>query len=245
MPKDCLLLKSSLEVLPTIKFQLLGITNSFISNIADNLLDFSDVVNLLNCAIDDNPPATTKDGGYIKKGYDQRLDELRDIKTNSKKILSELEAREREKTGIKTLKVAYNRVFGYYIEVTNSFKDRVPYEYIRRQTIANGERYITEELKDLESKILSSDEQSLHIESEIYSNIKTFLESKIQDLLITADAIAELDVAVSLATVARQNSFVKPSILNSEGTLNIIDGRHPVVENLSKQKFVPNDCLLD
>lgn len=244
-PKDCVTLRTSLEVLPLIKFQLLGITNQFISDIADNLIDFSDVVSLLNNAISDNPPVTTKDGGYIKEGYDEKLDELRKIKTNSKSVLSALEAREREKTGIKNLRVAYNRIFGYYIEVTNSFIERVPYEYIRRQTLANAERFVTEELKDLESKILSSDEQSLKIENEIFNDIKNFLSGKIKELLATADAIADLDVAVSLATVARENSFVKPTILPLSGTLNIVDGRHPVVEKLSKQKFVPNDCLLD
>ena len=245
MPRDCVSLRNSLEILPNIKFQLLGIDSDFIINISENLGDFTEMVTLLFNAIIDEPPATLKDGGYIKQGYNLELDELRSLGKNSKACIASIENNEREKTGIKNLKIGYNRVFGYYIEVTNSFKDKVPYEYQRRQTLANAERYITEELKELEIKILSAEEKTLQIENKIFNSIKEYLTNSITQLKATADALADLDVLLSLATVAKQNSFSKPSILHSTGKLNIIEGRHPVVEALSKQKFVPNDCLLD
>ncbi len=244
-PKDCLALKKSLETIPNIKFQLLGLNSEFINNINLNLNDFSQIVNLLSNAIDDEASANTKDGGYIKDGYNAELDELRKYSKNSRECIAEIENSEREKTGIKTLRIGYNRVFGYYIEVTNSFKDKVPAEYIRRQTLTNAERYITEEIKELENKILSSEEKLLKLESALYSEIKEYLLNEIESLIQTADAIADLDALLSLATVARENSYVRPVIENSRVKLDIVDGRHPVVEAISKQRFVPNDCLLD
>lgn len=244
-PKDCVSLRSSLEILPNIKFQLLAIESSFINDIANNFYDFSETVNLLNNAIEDEPPANTKDGGYIKEGYNQDLDNLRKLCKNSKSYIAEIENREREKTGIRTLRIGYNRVFGYFIEVTNSFKDKVPYEYQRRQTLANAERYITEELKELEVKILSSEEKSLQLELAIFNDIREHLRNLISELQTTADAIADLDVLISLATVARENNYVRPVIVKNNCGLSIVDGRHPVVEALSKQRFIPNDTLLD
>ncbi|MBQ7349004.1 MAG: DNA mismatch repair protein MutS [Clostridia bacterium] len=149
MPKDCVSLRKSLEILPSIKFQLLGIEAQFICDIAERIGDFNQTVELLNSAIADEPPANIKDGDYIKEGYNAELDELRIYGKNSKSCIAEIENREREKTGIRTLRIGYNRVFGYYIEVTNSFKDKVPYDYQRRQTLANAERYVTDELKEL------------------------------------------------------------------------------------------------
>lgn len=245
MPKDCVSLRNSLEVLPNIKFQLLGIDSEFIIDISENLNNFDDLVNLLNNAIADEPPSNLKDGGYIKQGYNSELDELRSLGKNSKACIAEIENKEREKTGIKTLKIGYNRVFGYYIEVTNSFKDKVPYEYQRRQTLANAERYITEELKDLEVRILSAEEKALQLEISIFNSIKEYLTNCVSELKTTSDAIADLDVLLSLSTVAKENSFTKPQMLSDVDGLNITDGRHPVVEALSKQRFVPNDCLLD
>ena len=245
LPKDCVSLRKSLEILPSIKFQLLGMTSQFIVDISDALGDFAATVELLNNAINDEPPANMKDGEYIKKGYNKELDELRSFGKNSKACIAEIENREREKTGIKNLRIGYNRVFGYYIEVTNSFKDKVPYDYQRRQTLANAERYITEELKEIEYKILSSEEKSLQLEAKIYNEIKEYLSAQISSLQQTADALADLDVILSLARVARENSFVRPEILNENGRLNLVDSRHPVVEKTSKQRFVPNDCLLD
>ncbi len=244
-PKDCVALRKSLEILPSIKFQLLGIESEFICDIASNISDFGEIVDLLNRAIVDEPPANIKDGDYIKAGYNKELDELRVYGKNSKSCIAEIENREREKTGIKTLRIGYNRVFGYFIEVTNSFKDKVPYEYQRRQTLANAERYITEELKELEIKILSSEERALQLESSLYAQIKGVLADNICSLKETADALADLDVLLSLAKVARDNGYVKPIVLPEDGRLDIVDGRHPVVEAISKQRFVPNDCILD
>ncbi len=245
MPKDCVSLRKSLEILPSIKFQLLGMTSKFICDISDSLGDFGATVELLNNAIADEPPVNMKDGEYIKKGYSEELDELRSFSKNSKACIAEIENREREKTGIKNLRIGYNRVFGYYIEVTNSFKDKVPYDYQRRQTLANAERYITEELKELEFKILSSEEKAIQLETKIYNEIKEYLSAEIHELQQTADALADLDVLLSLAKVARENSYVRPEILDKNGRLNLVDSRHPVVEKTSKQRFVPNDCLLD
>ena len=245
LPKDCVSLKNSLDVLPNLKFLLLGFNSEIITDISEKMGDFNDVVALLNDAIEEEPPTNMKDGGYIKFGYNSELDTLRSLGKNSKNSIAEIENKERERTGIKNLKIGYNRVFGYYIEVTNSFKDRIPYDYQRRQTLANAERFITEELKELEIKILTAEEKSLQLESSIYASIKNFLLQRISELKDTADAIAELDVLLSLATVAKENAFVCPEIVDSNAKLNIVDGRHPVVEALSKQRFVPNDCLLD
>ena len=245
MPPDCIALRDSLALLPNIKFQLLGCNCQLIEDILNKICDFTDIVKYISLTILDEPKATLKDGGYIKDGYDEKLDELRFIHKNSKEYLNNLEIAEREKTGIKTLKIKYNRLFGYFIEVTNSFKDRIPYDYIRRQTIANAERFVTDELKNLESKILSAEEESLSIEARIFQEVLKTLALRIDDIKTTADAIADLDVLLSFATVARQNGYVKPQIMDKEFALNIVDGRHPVVEYISKQKFVPNDCLLD
>lgn len=244
-PKDCIALKNSLAVLPNVKFRLLGENANIITDLVKNIADFSSLYSLLNNAISDDAPAVLKDGGYIKAGFSPELDELRDFNKNGRSKVAELEARERSRTGIKTLKVAFNRVFGYYIEVTNSFKELVPLDYIRRQTIANAERYVTEELKDLENKILSSEDKSLRLENSIFNDIKNQLGDRIEDLKNTAESIATLDVLLSLATVARENNYVKPIMLNKGEELNIVDGRHPVVESISKNKFIPNDCLLD
>ncbi len=244
-PKDCIALKNSLELIPSIKFQLLGIQTSFIDNILNNLGDFTETVKLLSNAIDEDASANIKDGGYIKKGYNAELDELRDYSENSRKCIANIENAEREKTGIKTLKIGYNRVFGYYIEVTNSFKDKIPFNYVRRQTLTNAERYITEELKEIEDKILSSNERFIKLEAQLYSEIKDYLSLKIDELKSTSEQIANLDVLLSLATVARENNYTRPIVNNSNSQLDIVDGRHPVVEAISKQRFVPNDCLLD
>ncbi|MBQ3115620.1 MAG: DNA mismatch repair protein MutS [Clostridia bacterium] len=245
LPKDCLALKNSLEVLPNVKFQLLGIESTFIEDISRALYDYSSTINLISSAIDEDCSNSLKDGGFIKEGYSAELDELKNLSKNSKKCLAEIESRERENTGIKTLKISYNRVFGYYIEVSKSFKDKVPYEYERKQTLANAERYVTEELKELEVKLLSSEERALAIENKIFNDIKQTLAQKIPELKETADAIACLDVILSLATVARENSYSRPDIVSGGETLDIVEGRHPVIEAISKQHFVPNDCLLD
>ena len=186
-----------------------------------------------------------KDGNYINKGFNVKLDELREIVKNGAKIVLDMESRERDSTGIRTLKISYNRVFGYYIEVSKSFADKVPLHYQRRQTLANAERFITDELKELEEKIVSSGELSLKLEAEIYSKIKEELLHFLDKLKTTAFAVARLDLLVCFAEVAKENKYVRPQIVESDEPLIIKDGRHPVVEKISKDKFISNDVLLD
>lgn len=245
MPADCLLLAQSLNVVPNLAFQLTGFNSSAVKDIAADLIDLSDIASHINEVLADNPPATLKDGGYVRSGYDKNLDELRSVKENSRNILSQMEARERDVTGIRTLKIGFNRVFGYYIEVSKSFKDKVPAEYHRRQTLANAERFITDELKELEDKILNSEELSLRLEAEIYEQLKEQLSAHISDFKKIAFAIARLDVFVSLAEVAKSRKYCRPTIVQSDKPLCIREGRHPVVEALSKEKFVSNDTFLD
>jgi DNA mismatch repair protein MutS len=186
-----------------------------------------------------------KDGGYIRKGFNAELDRLRELKKNAENVIHEIEVRERERTGIRTLKTGFNRVFGYYIEISNSFKDQVPMDYIRKQTLTTGERYITEELKKFEEEVLTSGEKALAIEQQLYNKLLEILLGKIEDLQNIASAIALLDCLLSFATVAKERRYVRPTILDSGEPLNIKDGRHPVVEAISKERFVPNDTLLD
>lgn len=242
-PRDCLSLASSLSVVPNLKFQLTGFSSALIHEIADDLIDPMPVVKLLESAI--APEATTlKEGNFIRRGYNEQLDELRAVKDDGKSLVLELETREREKTGIRTLKVGYNRVFGYYIEVTNSFKDRVPYSYVPRQTLANGVRYTTEELKELEAKILGSSDAATRLEEHLFGEIVEMLAKNIPVFQRIAGAVAMLDCLVSLATVAKENKYCRPEIAEG-GALEIEEGRHPVVEAISKERFVPNDCTLD
>ena len=245
MPKDCLALAQSISAVPNIKFQLSGFTSKIISDISSNLHDLSSVAELINNAISENPPAQMKDGGYIKDGYSSRLDELRNVGKNGNKLILEMESRERDSTGIRTLKINYNRVFGYYIEVSKSFKDKVPMYYQRRQTLANGERYTTEELKELESKVLGSEEQALKLEVQLYSFVKSVLIDNINKLKTISSAVALLDLLVSFAEIAKTNKYVRPQIVESNKPLVIKEGRHPVVEVISKERFIANDTLLD
>lgn len=246
MPRDCLALAQSLLVIPTVRFRLSGFRSRAIADVQAGLCDLSDIAETINAAITDvDTPTTLKDGGYIKSGYNAQLDELRSVRENANKILSDMECRERDETGIRTLKIRYNRVFGYYIEVSKSFKDKVPMSYHRRQTLANAERYTTDELKTLEDKILSSAETALRIEATIYEELKEKLASRIGQLKSVASSIAALDVFAALAEVAKKNKYVRPQITESDKPMIIKDGRHPVVEVISKDKFVPNDTLLD
>lgn len=250
MPRDCISLLNSLEILPGIKFRLSGLESEYIKDISAKTADFSDICSLLNRAVYDGSDEELSDSKgknvkYIKSGYNKELDELRSLFQNSRVKIAEIENRERERTGIKNLKIGYNRVFGYYIEVTNSFKDKVPYEYKRRQTLSNAERYITEELKELEEKILSAEDRAAQLELTLFNDVKNELLKHVKELQSAAEALSELDVLVSLATVAREHNYVKPLISDYGGKLDIVEGRHPVVEAVSKQRFIPNDCLLD
>lgn len=246
-PKDCYALRKSLEILPSLRFTLSGINSEFICDIVNNLCDFDDIVDTLTRAIDDTKPEipSLKDGKFIKKGFDEKLDELRDFGELGKDLIAEMEANEREKTGVKTLKISYNRLFGYYIELTNSVKHLAPFYYERKQTLANAERFVTPELKDLEVKILTSSEEFATLELKIFEELKALLQSRIVDLQTTADAVSDLDVLTSLAEVARERGYVKPQMLGYGNALNIVDGRHPVVEALSSNRFVPNDTVID
>ena len=244
-PRDCIALANSLNALPSLKFQLTGFTSPILSDIDNGLLNMKELADLLTAAISENAPALMKDGGYIRDGFHAELDELRAVKTNGQALLKDVETREKERTGIKTLKVGFNRVFGYYIEISNSFKDKAPPEYIRKQTLTTGERYITEELKALEEKILTSGERAIQLEARLYAQLLEVLSENIENLKKISGALALLDCLTSFATVAKERRYVCPKIMDSGETLKITDGRHPVVEAISKDRFVPNDTLLD
>ena len=244
-PRDCIALKKSLQMLPSIKFQLSGFTSQIIQDLDGDLLDMSELANLLSAAIKDEPPANMKDGGYIRDGFYAELDELRTIKSDAEQILRQIEYNERERTGIKTLKVGVNRVFGYYIEVSNSFKEQVPPEYIRKQTLTTGERFITQELKVFEEKVLTSGERAVQIEMKLYGQLMEVLLAHLEQLKTVASAMALLDCLVSFATVAKERKYIRPKMVEGGKPLKISDGRHPVVEAISKERFVPNDALLD
>lgn len=245
MPKDCVALAASLAVLPSLKFQLTGLTSGIVTDIVEGLPDVKELADLLTAAIDPNPPALMKDGGYIRDGFHAELDEYRALQTNGTAVVKGIEERERDRTGIRTLKVGNNRVFGYYIEVSNSFKDKVPEEYIRRQTLTTGERYITEELKALEEKIVTAGEKALKLEANIYKKITDILFENLEKLQKIAQSLALLDCLISLATVAKERRYVRPKMQPSGTPLSITEGRHPVVEAISKERFIPNDALLD
>ena len=245
MPADCLALAQSLLVVPNLAFQLTGFCSGILRDIGEGLRDMSDLARHVMNVIDEKPPATLKDGGYIRAGFDAKLDELRSVKENSKGILADIEARERDRTGIRTLKIGFNRVFGYYIEVSKSFKDKVPSSYQRRQTLTNAERFITDELKEIEDKILNSEDMCLKLESAIYEQLKQMLSDNIPAFKSIAAAVARLDVLVSLAEVAKSNKYCRPVMVDSGSAMVIREGRHPVVEKISKEKFVANDVLLD
>ena len=245
-PRDCRAICDTLSMIPIIKMQLSGMPSKILNDISKNLGDFDDLTSLIDSMIVENDiPAFTKDGGFIKNGFDERLDHFRSIKNNGHEILKQIEARERESTGIKNLKIGYNKVFGFYIEVTKSFVNNVPYTYIRKQTLVGAERYITEELKKFEEEILSSTENIIKIENEIFTKLKTILSQRITELLRCAKCLAMLDVLLSFAIVAKKRGYVRPTILGENSRLNIVGGRHPVVEATNKDSFVPNDTILD
>ena len=245
LPRDCLALAQSISAIPNLKFQISGFNSQILNDISADLHDLSAVSELIGRAINPNPPAQMKDGGYIREGYSKQLDELRNIRQSGNNLILELESRERDTTNIRTLKIGFNRVFGYYIEVSKSFKDKVPLHYQRRQTLANAERYTTDELKELESKILGSEETSLKLEAQLYDYVKSVLSENINKLKVISSAVALLDLVNAFAEVAKTNKYVRPKIVESNKPLVIKEGRHPVVEVISKDRFIPNDTLLD
>ena len=244
-PSDCYSLSESMLALPNIKILLFGSTVKIMQDISDNIDDFTDIAKLIQSAINSDPTTYSKDRNYIRDGFDKELDRLRQMRNHSGDIIKQIETQEKEKTGIRTLKIAYNKVFGYYIEVSNSFKDKVPYNYIRKQTTVNGERYITEELKNIEVEILSADESIKRIEIEIFSKIKALLAENIKRIQRTANAIACLDVLCSFAKVAKKYNYCKPQIVGENDAFNVVGGRHPVVEASSYDAFVSNDAYID
>ena len=244
-PRDCEYLAKSLSVLPKLKDVLKFAFADILTDVNKHIYDFSELTSLLSHAITENAPINFKDGGYIAEGFDKELDRLRNISKSSEKIIREMEEREREATGIKTLRINYNRVFGYYIEVTNSFKDKVPYSYARKQTLVGAERFITEELKNLEDEILGAKDKALKLEADIFSKIKSILLSNVKNLQNTSRAIACLDCLTSFAYIAKSKGYCKPLIKNYGEELKIVDGRHPVVEHVSNENFIPNNALLN
>lgn len=242
--RDCIALLNSLRQITPITMLLYGIPAEAIDTIVRELDPMDDVIGLIDAAIDPNPPINIKDGGLIRKGYNAEVDELRTVSGDSRGMLEQIAAREREATGIKTLRIGYNRVFGYYIEVTKSFVQNVPYYYERKQTLANAERYITPELKELEQKILNAADRLLELETELFRGVRETLLACTERLQQDAALLARLDVFRSLAEVAVSNRYVMPTIAD-EPIIRIKNGRHPIVEKSGKNGFIPNDVNLD
>ncbi len=242
---DLIALKNSLKILPTIVKIMCDLKSDVLMACRDGLGSYDEIVNLIERAIMENPKNTVHDGDIIKSGYSQELDEYRRIHLNSKSMLQEIEDRERNKTGIRSLKVGYNKVFGYYIEVRNSGRDKVPPHFIRKQTLSGAERYITEELKDFETKILGAQEKIVALEYNIFVDIRNQIKEYLEKIQDTARRIALIDVAASLAEAAANYNYVRPE-MRTNGAITIKDGRHPIVERiLTSSLFVPNDTALD
>ncbi len=238
-------LKQTLEQLPLVKAALSKTKSTYLSQLYSLVDLLEDVHALIDAAIDPEAPFSVREGGMIKDGFNEELDSLRYIEKNGKQYITDIETAEKEKTGIPKLRIGYNRVFGYYIEVTNSYKALVPDSYIRKQTLANCERYITQELKDLESKVLGAQERSVKLEYEIFCQVRKAVSREYNRIQQTASAVAVADVLCSLAAAAIENNYVCPT-MHDNSVIEIIDGRHPVVEKvLSDSPFVPNDTYLD
>ncbi len=243
--KDLNSLKQTLECIPEIKLMLYDCKSAFLRQQFLNLDVLEDVRSLIHASIDEDAPFSIREGGMIKSGFNAELDELRRIQQGGKEFILDIELREKERTGIPKLKIGYNRVFGYYIEITNSYKELVPEDYIRKQTLANCERYITQELKELESKVLGAQERIVKLEYEIFCQIRHEVAKQYSRIKATAGALAVTDVLCSLANVALRNNYVCPTILDGTA-IKIRDGRHPVVEAvLEDSPFVPNDTYMD
>ncbi len=244
-PRDLLAFRNSIAMVPYMKQLLQEFTCANLKALEEEMDPLEDLNDLISRAIAEEPPVTVREGGIIRDGFHEEADRLRHAKTEGKTWLAELEARERDKTGIKNLKVKYNKVFGYYFEVTNSFKDLVPDYFIRKQTLTNSERYTTDELKELEDVILGAEDKLFSLEYELFCQVRDAVGAQVVRIQKTARAIAETDVYASLSTVATRNDYVKPSI-NEKGVIQIKAGRHPVVEKMMRDDlFVSNDTYLD
>jgi len=244
-PRDLIAFQTSLSMLPHIKFLLQSFDTGLLKDIYEELDDLEDIFSLINRSIAEEPPLGVKDGGIIKEGFHEEVDRLRMAKTEGKNWLMDLETKERDTTGIKNLKIKYNRVFGFYLEVTNSYQNMVPDNWIRKQTLANAERYTTPELKELEDIILGAEDKLFSLEYNLFCEIREQISLEVKRIQTTAKGVAKIDVFASLALVAEQNNYVKPS-MNTSGSISIKNGRHPVVERMiSHDMFVANDTLLD
>ena len=245
-PRDCLSLNNSLELLPAIKNLIANCNSNLIKQIYIEIGDFKDLTSKLKNAIIDNPPALTTNGGFIKDGYSEELDDYRTAYTKGKDWIIQYELKEKERTGIKNLKIGFNKVYGYYIEINKSSLMNVPINYSRKQTVANNERFITEELKQLEEKILGAEENSIKLEQKLFNEIRSQLLNYVKIIQQTSISVAKLDCLLSLSELATKNNYCKPNINNKINHINIIDGRHPVIEDILKNnQFIPNNTYLD
>jgi len=242
--RDLLSLAATSHRFPFLKELLVNVNSRMLKGIYNDIDCLEDITQLIESAIDENAPTTIREGKLIREGYSEEVDRLRDDMDNGASYLAEIELNERERTGIKNLRVRYNKVFGYYIEVTNSFLDKVPENYIRKQTLTNCERYITEELKNLETRVLSAKDRVFQLEYEIFAEIREKVSNQLVRYQMTAAAIAKLDTLCSLANVASDNNYCRP-LVNNDGAINIKGGRHPVVEQVISTPFVTNDTFLD
>ena len=244
-PRDLIAFRNSIHMLPPIKTLMSDFQSPLLKRLYEQLDTLDELYELIERSIAEEPPLTLHDGGILKEDYNEEVDRLRKAKTDGKSWLADLEAKEREKTGIKNLKIKYNKVFGYYLEVTNSFKDLVPDYFTRKQTLANAERFITPELKELEDVILGAEDKLIVLEYELFREVRQKVADEVVRIQKTAKAVAQIDVFASLATVAEQNNYCRPK-LNEKGLIDIKDGRHPVVERMiQNEMFVANDTYLD
>jgi len=242
--RDMASLRAAIEKLPAVKAQLVDLNDRRLSQLREELDTLDDLGQRIGQTICDEPPFSVREGGFIRDGFNQEVDRLRHILKGGKGVIPEMEAREKEKTGIRTLKIGYNKVFGYYIEVSNSFKDQVPEHYIRKQTLVNGERFITQELKDLEHEILTASERVVALEYQLFTALREEIAAAAARIQKTAAAVAELDALASFAAVAVRNGYCRPDV-DESGVIEIREGRHPVVERVLKDSlFVPNDTFM-
>ncbi len=242
--RDMASLRGAIERLPDIRAQLDGFSDRRLTELREELDTLDDLGADIAAAICDEPPFSVREGGFIRDGYHEEVDRLRHILKGGKGVITEIEAREKERTGIRTLKIGYNKVFGYYIEVSNSFKDQVPDTYIRKQTLVNGERYITQELKDLEQEILTASDRVVALEYELFTQLRQRISAQAARIQKTAAAVAEIDALTSFAVVAVRNNYCRPDV-DESGVIEIREGRHPVVERMLKDSlFVPNDTFM-
>ncbi|MCI6239303.1 MAG: DNA mismatch repair protein MutS [Lachnospiraceae bacterium] len=244
-PRDLIALKTSLGMVPAIKTALQEFQSPLLSSIREEIDPLEDVCSLIGKAIVDDPPVAVREGGFIREGYSEEVDHLRLAKTDGKQWLADIEAREKERTGIQKMKIRYNKVFGYYLEIPNSYRGEIPQDYIRKQTLVNAERYITPELKKLEETILGAQDRLVQLEYDLFVELRNKISDCTLRIQQTAKALAQTDVFCSLAAVAERNRYVRPKI-NTRGAIDIREGRHPVVEQMmSSGEFIPNDTVLD